>query len=62
MSKDFDQYLILKRFWTNLGLSYNEILKLKRYDFEVLNSIMMLETQNEEKMINKHQINKNVRR
>ena len=43
MSEKLGEYLMLKRFWTNLGMNQEDIRALPHYEFEVLNEIMLLE-------------------
>ena len=40
---------MLKRFWNNLGMTYEDILKLPRYDTDMYTEIMRLEEQYEER-------------
>lgn len=55
MSEDFNYYLVLKRFWQNLGLNAEDISKFKQYDFEIINEMMILEEQYQNKEVNKNQ-------
>ncbi len=53
ISEDLGFYLILKKFWQNLGISYQDIQTLPHTMFETLNDIMTIEEQFQEKEIKK---------
>jgi len=49
ISEDLGFYLTLKKFWQNLGISYQDIQTLPHTMFETLSEIMMIEEQYQEK-------------
>lgn len=59
MSDELDEYLTLKRFWNNLGLTYSDILKLPNTTFEIYKNIMSLEEQYSEREMKKSYAKRN---
>ena len=55
MTEELNDYFILKRFWEKLGMTKNDIEKLTFNKFEMLNQIMIIEDQHEQKEIKKAQ-------
>lgn len=53
MSKELEQYYLLKNFWSNLGMNANDIEELTVHKYEMLKSIMQIEASNEEKRMKK---------
>ena len=53
MSKELEQYFILKSFWQKLGMNIVDIEELTVNKYEILKSIMDIEAKNEEKQMKK---------
>ena len=46
---------MLKKYWQNLGMTYDDIKVLPHYTFEMLNEIMLIEEKNQQKEIENQQ-------
>jgi len=45
----------MKKFWNNLGMSYDDIQSLPAYTFEMLSNIMSIEEQYQQRSLEKGQ-------
>ena len=54
-SEELGMYFLMKRFWNNLGMNYDDIQSLPSYTYEMLSNIMSIEEQYQQRTLEKGQ-------